>query len=618
MKNTMLMMSKIKVGEGTLLTSILVISVLGVLSFLILNRNQKLKYLKKLTSVALILTMLLLPFSSLLNVKAEETTINVDENISKSDTEKDSKKVINTANLYLSDIADEDTFSAYKILDTYYDKNTNEISYKFTDDFQNFINQLTSSDDFSNLTVENYQELSSDESTDTIYTTKSTLNKLVSKYATYIRKQTSGTITSIKLVKDSTTSKRVANNVQAGSYVILPDKVVQYQKESDVGISVIEAMTYGVMVANVEFTVENNTWKLSDCEISTKSSIENFGNVLLNADFNNIMTALENGEFSRDLVYVADEGLLFMSQNGNKIYENGWVFPANTHDSIKNNATIDNLLRQRKYIFPKGITHDKIYVNFNYELQIRDNKAYYTQNGTEILFAEVTENNNELNAAGEVIGTSITFSKITSREANIIFELKIDSNLKTGLDTDKPENSGNKIISSFRYLKDPYMDIGTNPTDEDINKVLGIANDTNIVYTYGMNITNQDNNSNALSGAEFQLYSDKECTIPVGDKIVIGTDGNAIFKGMNDTDTYYLKQVKAVTGYRLMTDVIEVSKDKFSLTNGLYNITVTNTKIGLLPSTGGLGTIFYTLVGLIIIGLGGYEVVKYSKKQVNR
>ena len=111
---------------GTLLTSILVISVLGLLLFLILNRNQKLKYLKKLTSVALILTMLLLPFSNLLNAKAEGTTIDVDT----------SNKVTNMINLVSSY---RDQLTAYKVLDVYYDKNTNEMSYKFTSAFQEFL-----------------------------------------------------------------------------------------------------------------------------------------------------------------------------------------------------------------------------------------------------------------------------------------------------------------------------------------------------------------------------------------------------------------------------------------------------------------------------------------------
>ena len=185
-------------------------------------------------------------------------------------------------------------------------------------------------------------------------------------------------------------------------------------------------------------------------------------------------------------------------------------------------------------------------------------------------------------------------------------------------DSSNPDNSGNKIITEMTYLKDPYMDIGDNPTDEDINKVLGIATNTNIVYTYGINITNQDNNSNALSGAEFQLYSDKECTIPVGNKITIGTNGTSLYKGIDDTSTYYLKQVKAATGYRLMTDVIEVSKDKLSLTDGLYNLTITNTKMGLLPSTGGLGTILYTTFGLLMIVVGSIAFVSYRKKQLQK
>ena len=39
--------------------------------------------------------------------------------------------------------------------------------------------------------------------------------------------------------------------------------------------------------------------------------------------------------------------------------------------------------------------------------------------------------------------------------------------------------------------------------------------------------------------------------------------------------------------------------------------------MGLLPSTGGLGKVFYTLIGLTVIGIGAYEIIKYSKKQVN-
>ena len=126
MKNVMLMMSKIEVGGSTLLTSICIFSALGTIFFLILNRNQKLKYLKKLMSVALVLTMLILPFSNLLDVWAVGTPISTsDTKLLESDN--NFKYVTNTTNILLNNVSeyneDEtkmDMFSAYKILDVYY------------------------------------------------------------------------------------------------------------------------------------------------------------------------------------------------------------------------------------------------------------------------------------------------------------------------------------------------------------------------------------------------------------------------------------------------------------------------------------------------------------------
>ena len=635
MKNMMLMISKIKVCVcgGTLLTSVLVISILGILLFLILNRNQKLKYLKKVTSVALILTMLLLPFSNLLDVKAEGTII------SASDTkllerDKNFKYVTNTTNILLNNVGEYneedatkmDTFSAYKILDVYYNETTNEMTYDFTTDFSTFKKSLDSNDEIYKLDVSGYLELTANSSSSD--DTSLTLNKLVSKYATYIRKQTSGTISSVRLGQGNESTQRIASNVEVGSYLILPDSVVEEKKNAE-GPSASSAFmlfanTYTVLVGNAVFTTENGEWTLTDCNVEAKKDYDNFISILIddgNVNVNNLNNDIGNGKYANDMVYNTKNGMIFFNQNFNDGYNGNWEFPANTHDSIKNNTKINEQLQRRKFIFSSGLDIKNIYTLGDDDtfqtLSIHDNAAYFiSENNTEQKFADVVENHSELDNEGNVIGKSITFSKITQVDALLLFEIAPNSNADVGIDATHPDNSGNKIITQMTYLKDPYMDIGTKPTDEVISKVLGVASNTNIVYTYGMTVTNEDNNSNTLSGAEFQLYSDKECTIPVGEKIVIGTDGNATFKGMNDTDTYYLKQVKASTGYRLMTDVIEVSKDKLSLTNGLYNLTITNTKMGLLPSTGGLGTILYTLVGLLVIGVGSTMFIKYRQKQV--
>ena len=625
-----LMISKIKVCVGTLLTSILIISMLGTILFLILNRNQKLKYLKKMTSVALILTMLLLPFSNLLDVKAEAVTITTDDTKLLTSDNK-FKYVTNTTNILLNNVSeyneDEtkmDTFSAYKILDVYYNKTTNEMTYDFTADFNTFKKSLDSNDEIYKLDVSGYLELTGDSSSSV--DTSLTLNKLVSKYATYIRKQTGGTVSSIKLGQGNKSTGRIASNVEVGSYLILPDNVVEEKKNAE-GPSasstfMLFANTYTVLVGNAVFTTENGEWTLTDCNVEAKKDYDNFLSILIDdGNVNNLNNDMENGKYANDMVYNTKNGMIFFNLGFNDGYDGNWDFPANTHDSIKNSTKINEQLRRRKFIFSSGLDIKNIYISGDgdtfQKLTIRDNAAYFiSKDNTEQKFADIVKNYNELDIQGRPIGKSITFSRITQVDATLLFEIAPNSNANVGIDATHPENSGNKIITEMTYLKDPYMDIGTKPTDEVISKVLGVFSNTNIVYTYGMTVTNEDNNSNILSGAEFQLYSDKECTIPVGDKITIGTDGTALFKGIDDTSTYYLKQVKAVTGYRLMTDVIEVSKDKLSLTNGLYNLTITNTKMGLLPSTGGLGTILYTLVGLLVIGVGSTMFIKYRQKQV--
>ena len=110
----------------------------------------------------------------------------------------------------------------------YYNKKTNEISYGFTENFKTFIGQLDPADDFANYTVEKYQQLTSDGDNAADYGVKtaSTLNKLVSKYATYIRKQTTGSVSSVKLEQGSKPTQRIITGIEAGSYLILPDKVV--------------------------------------------------------------------------------------------------------------------------------------------------------------------------------------------------------------------------------------------------------------------------------------------------------------------------------------------------------------------------------------------------------
>ena len=163
----------------------------------------------------------------------------------------------------------------------------------------------------------------------------------------------------------------------------------------------------------------------------------------------------------------------------------------------------------------------------------------------------------------------------------------------------------------------------------------------------------KDNKDKKLPDAEFQIYKSAnqgdtnavELTlenkstvrgIPVGNVIKTDANGEASVNNLDAQATYYVKETKAPNGYSLndfayqltgakveaaATTTITKDNVTYTVQNYTYtnfkNITVNDSKLSALPSTGGIGTTIFTIVGCgIMIAAAGLFFA--SRRKENR
>lgn len=164
--------------------------------------------------------------------------------------------------------------------------------------------------------------------------------------------------------------------------------------------------------------------------------------------------------------------------------------------------------------------------------------------------------------------------------------------------------------------------------------------ETPYVYTYQFIVVKQDgdNKDTKLSGAEFKLYSDQSATKEVAVSLAkgaytvnpngtavltTGTDGKITVNGL-DSGTYYLKETKAPSGYKLDDTVQKVTVTPDSAVANAKNgeaiaykvnndpnhtMTINNYK-GSLPSTGGMGIVLMVVAGVLLIAGGMISIMR--------
>ena len=181
-----------------------------------------------------------------------------------------------------------------------------------------------------------------------------------------------------------------------------------------------------------------------------------------------------------------------------------------------------------------------------------------------------------------------------------------------------PNTTDNKNSVFLQYSNNPRISTSLDHTPESEVRV----------YTYQLNNTkyhDDDNPNNVLAGAGFRLYSDEACTdqsevqlyqkdgfyYPIKDvlgkeavEMKSAANGTFNVKGL-DAGTYYLKEITPPDGYSACK-VIPVTikadhsrNDQVNLEGSNLTNDIVNIKAGgiTLPSTGGIGTTLFYVVG---------------------
>ncbi len=219
-------------------------------------------------------------------------------------------------------------------------------------------------------------------------------------------------------------------------------------------------------------------------------------------------------------------------------------------------------------------------------------------------------------------------------------------------------NDGNVNTAKLLFSNNPNVGGGTDTDGDGTPDETGeTPEDQVVVLTYQLDVTKQDgDNTNPLQGVTFALKNSAgQWVVADGDNKVTGyttieedrtkftTDENGQFSvtGLED-GTYTLDELQTLNGYNDIADItlviaattsngqswagaapltgLTINKDNGGATNGsvdtgIVAATVYNYKGSSLPSTGGMGTVAFYVVGITL--MAGAGVLLVTKKRAS-
>ena len=478
----------------------------------------------------------------------------------KGTTDPDSYIVTDKATLTINKVSSSDTskFNAYKIIDVFYNKTTNVVTYEFTSDFKTFLAQSAL---YKTLTVSDYYNLTSGDITSGSTQTTSTLDKLVSSYATYMYSYSvNGTSMSISGITASA-------NLDAGVYLVLPTSTQR---------------VYSVMVGNLTPKAENDTWVISDFTINAKVSDASVVKYI-----SKVGQTVGSYSYGDEVPCILDVTLPQFPTNANGVV----ILLGDVVEPIFDLPTFD------KFTVKMGDT----------TLTTKSDGTVVDSSGNIVATIEIPNTYWTRQLEAKVVTLNINYKYLTSTKVTVSYGLIL--NKSANVSTTGNQNTAGLVINRDVYGESanatgngPYIPYYTYTT----------------IYTYGIDLLayKKNDKSSILSDMTFDVYKDSSLTQKLG-TITTDSSGKGTLAGVAE-GTYYIKNTKTKSGYRLANTTamkVKIAGSVASDTDGYYKVEIEVPTATLLPITGGSGTIIYTALGLIIIVTSITVFTVYTKKQ---
>lgn len=310
------------------------------------------------------------------------------------------------------------------------------------------------------------------------------------------------------------------------------------------------------------------------------------------------------------------------ANDSNSTYE---LMVANTYDE------------NEKYLAAKAADVTAKVSNYTVKKEASDN---FVRRGQEVTFTVTTQFPAKTNEAGETLDSfkikdtpkglliaglpevTIAGTEVTITRDMVKNTLNDDSTMTTGYEVDlssfiAASQAGQTVV--VKYTATVIDDKTYNNTAGADSNTVTYGTSTTEGFEGDITVTKVDEKGETLKGAEFEIYEGSATGTPLqfvkvsngnyklalddedgaGATVAVDADGKLVLTGL-DEGTYYIKETLAPEGYSLVEDPKEVT-----ITAAEEHVSVAinfeNTKLGSLPSTGGIGTTIFTIGGCAIM-----------------